>query len=65
MMSIGKDVLKLIESFEVKRARDIDVDLLKSMKGPVIDEIEQRNIIEFLWKKNILCPNIPMPSRFR
>jgi len=53
-MPTGINVLSLIDSFEVKRAKDIDVDLLKSMKGPVIDEIEQRNIIDFFTSKEYL-----------
>lgn len=46
MTSIANDKLNLIESFAVKRVRDLDASVLKSMTGPVIDGIEQRQIID-------------------
>ncbi|MDO4310959.1 MAG: hypothetical protein Q4C43_09625 [Prevotella sp.] len=46
MTSIANDKLNLIESFAVKRVRDLDASILKSMTGPVIDGVEQRQIID-------------------
>lgn len=48
------DTLSLIESFQVKRACEVSRDVLESMKGPMVDGIEQRNIIEIFTSSEYL-----------
>ena len=46
MSEIVEKALDLIDTFEVRRARDVEESILKSMTAPIVNGIEQRNIIE-------------------
>ena len=54
MSEITKKALDLIESLEVKRARDIDDSILKSMTAPIVDGEEQNQIISWFNSKQYL-----------
>lgn len=54
MAEITKKTLNLIETFEVKRARDVDGGILKSMTAPIVDGEEQRQIISWFNSEEYL-----------
>lgn len=54
MSEITEKALDLIETFEVRRARDIDESILKSMTAPIVDGKEQDQIISLFNSKEYL-----------
>ncbi|WP_273534389.1 hypothetical protein [Prevotella aurantiaca] len=46
--------LDLIDTFEIRRAREIDESVLSSMTGPIIDDEEHKHIIECFNSKHHL-----------
>lgn len=54
MSELTEKALDLIETFEVRRARDIDDNILKSMAAPLVDGKEQGQIISCFNSKEYL-----------
>lgn len=51
---MNENAKDLINSFEVKRVRDLDMEMLQSMTAPIVDGIEQRQIIDtFISEKYV------------
>ena len=46
MSDIKFNTLNLVDSFKIKRLRDLDIRMLRSMTAPVIDGKEQRQILD-------------------
>ena len=51
MSEITEKVLDLIDTFEVRRARDVDDSILMSMTAPIVDGEEQNQIINIFNQK--------------
>ena len=54
MSEITEKALDLIETFEVRRVRDIDDSILMSMTAPIVDGEEQNQIISWFNSKQYL-----------
>ena len=54
MSEITEKTLDLIETFEVRRARDVDETILMSMTAPIVDGEEQNQIISLFNSKQYL-----------
>jgi len=54
MSKLTETALDIIEGFEIRRVRDLEGSTLKSMKGPEVDGIEQRNIIDIFTSDQYL-----------
>ena len=46
--------LNLIDTFEIRRAREIDESVLSSMTGPLIEGVEQKHIIKWFHSEEYL-----------
>lgn len=54
MTKVAESIVDLLSSFEVKRANEIDIKVLKSMTAPIVDGEEQRQIIKTFTSKDYL-----------
>lgn len=57
-MALNEKLKSILESFEVRRAKEFDPSVLRNMKGPIINGEEARNIIEIFSSEEYLKNDI-------
>lgn len=53
-MALNEKIKSILESFEVRRAKEFDPSFLRNMRGPIINGEEARNIIDIFLLMNTL-----------
>ena len=57
-MALNEKIKSILESFEVRRAKEFDPSFLRNMRGPIINGEEARNIIDIFSSDEYLRNDI-------